>query len=77
MAKDRYTKVVLTVIAIALVVIAAQPWLSGSGCSSGPLYKYDNYTRKYHQYGRKLSYNYTWYSCSWMSMPADCTTTCG
>lgn len=31
MAYDRYTKVVLTIIAIALVVIAAQPWLSRSG----------------------------------------------
>jgi hypothetical protein len=29
-AKDRYTKVVLTVIAVALVVIAVQPWLPGS-----------------------------------------------
>jgi hypothetical protein len=29
-AKDRYTKVVLTVIAVALVVIAVQPWLGGS-----------------------------------------------
>jgi len=29
-AKDRYTQVVLTVIAMALVVIAVQPWLSGS-----------------------------------------------
>ncbi|HSF05663.1 MAG TPA: hypothetical protein VLG10_07705 [Methylomirabilota bacterium] len=27
MAKDRYTKAVLTVIAVALVVIAVQPWL--------------------------------------------------
>ena len=30
MAKDRYTKAVLTVIAAALVVIAVQPWLPGS-----------------------------------------------
>jgi hypothetical protein len=30
---DRYTKVVLTVIAVALVVIAARPFLSESGLS--------------------------------------------
>jgi len=29
-AKDRYTKAVLTVIAVALVVIAVQSWLPGS-----------------------------------------------
>jgi hypothetical protein len=31
MTMDRYTKVVLTVIAVALVVIAARPFLSESG----------------------------------------------
>ncbi len=30
MPQDRYTKVVLTVIAVALVVIAIQPWLHGA-----------------------------------------------
>ena len=29
MIADRYIKIVLTVIAVALVVIAARPWLSG------------------------------------------------
>jgi hypothetical protein len=29
MSLDRYTKTVLTVIAVALVVIAARPWLPG------------------------------------------------
>src|SRR2546428_10397693 len=28
---DRYTKIVLTVIAVALVTIAVRPWLSGAG----------------------------------------------
>ncbi len=31
MIADRYTKAVLTVIAVALVVIAVRPWLPGSG----------------------------------------------
>src|SRR3990170_6720016 len=31
MKSDRYTKTVLSVIAVALVVLAAQPWLAGSG----------------------------------------------
>jgi hypothetical protein len=31
MIVDRYTKAVLSVIAVALVVIAARPWLSESG----------------------------------------------
>ena len=31
MAADRYTKVVLTVIAVALAVIAVRPWLPESG----------------------------------------------
>ena len=31
MIADRYTKVVLTVIAVALVVIAARPWVPESG----------------------------------------------
>ena len=31
MIADRYTKAVLTVIAVALAVIAARPWLSESG----------------------------------------------
>ena len=31
MNADRYTRIVLGVIAVALVVIAAQPWLSGAG----------------------------------------------
>jgi hypothetical protein len=31
MIADRYTKVVLSIIAVVLAVIAARPWLSGSG----------------------------------------------
>jgi hypothetical protein len=31
MIADRYTKVVLSIIAVALTVIAARPWLPGSG----------------------------------------------
>ena len=31
MIADRYTKAVLSIIAVALVVIAARPWLSESG----------------------------------------------
>jgi len=34
MIADRYTKIALTVIAAALVVIAARPWLPESGVSS-------------------------------------------
>jgi hypothetical protein len=32
---DRYLKVVLTIIAVALVVIAAKPWLEASGVLEG------------------------------------------
>ena len=35
MIADRYTKGVLTVIAVALVMIAVRPWLSESGLLSG------------------------------------------
>jgi hypothetical protein len=52
------------------------PWSSGQPCSNGPLYKYDSYTRSIHKYGRKLVYDYTWYSCTWMAMPPDCTAAC-
>jgi hypothetical protein len=33
---DRYTKAILTVIAIALVMIAARPWLAGLTTGIGP-----------------------------------------
>lgn len=33
---DRYTKAVLTVIAVALVIIAARPWLAGMAIGIGP-----------------------------------------
>lgn len=53
------------------------PWLSGQGCSSSPLYKYDNYTRTYTTTGRKLTYTYSRFSCTWESKPVDCTPSCG
>jgi hypothetical protein len=51
MRVDRYTKAVLTVIALVLVAVAARPWLPGSGWlgafrpspveAQGPVPKYD------------------------------------
>jgi hypothetical protein len=52
------------------------PWLSGQGCPNGPLYRYENRTRRYYQNGRQVTKNYDWFSCTWMAQPADCTSTC-
>lgn len=52
------------------------PWVSGSGCDNGPLYKYDSYTRQIYTNGRKLSYQYSLYSCNWMAQDSSCTATC-
>ena len=35
MLMDRYVKIVLTVIAVSLVVLAARPWLPGPGVPTG------------------------------------------
>jgi hypothetical protein len=52
------------------------PYGSGNSCSGGaPLYSYNDYARDWFQSGRKLYYQQTWYSCSWMAQSTTCTTT--
>lgn len=52
------------------------PWYASAGCSGGPLYRYENRTRDFYQYGRKVRVNYNWYSCSWMSQDSTCQANC-
>jgi hypothetical protein len=53
------------------------PFNSGSYCSGGTtLYSYKDHARDNFQYGRKVYYQQTWNSCSWMAQSTTCNTTC-
>jgi hypothetical protein len=53
------------------------PWPGGLSCKNGgQLYKYDAFSRKWYTNGRKITHQYTWYSCTWMAMPTNCNSTC-
>jgi hypothetical protein len=53
------------------------PYGSGMSCNGGaPLYAYRDHARDWFQGGRKVYYQQTWHSCTWMAQSTTCTTTC-